>query len=118
MNPDQVFYVIEDPNSPPPKDLADYTKREIEFNERYFAEKGFPWRHYYGVNGPRPPPKLFMWPAKTIGEVHSVTSAHGHWYGICFCATYFFYLPVLPFFAGYVMEIQTSVFLWILFTSN
>jgi hypothetical protein len=80
MIPDQVLYVIEDPENAPPAHLAKWTREEIEFNQKYFAEKGFPWRHFYGPNGPRPPPVLFMWPAKAVGEVHSVTTSHGNWY--------------------------------------
>ncbi len=79
MHPDQVLYVIEDPSLTPPRDVALYTRKEVEFNQKYLLEKGIPWRHYYGPDGPRPPPVLFMWPAKRIGDVHAVTSSHGFW---------------------------------------
>lgn len=79
MHPDQVLYVIEDPAQPAPKDIALYTRKEMEFNEKYFLEHGYPWRHYYGPDGPRPPPVLFMWPAKQIGDIHAVTSSQGYW---------------------------------------
>lgn len=79
MKEEQVLYVIEDPQRPPPPALAQYTHEEIEFNEKYLKEKGFPWRHYYGPDGPRPPPVLFMWPAKSVGEVHSITTSNGYW---------------------------------------
>ena len=79
MHPDQVLYVIEDLSQPPPKELALYTQKEVEYNEQYFAKNGIPWRHYFGPDGPRPPPTLFMWPAKAIGDVHAVTSSHGYW---------------------------------------
>lgn len=46
----------------------------------YFNRTGMLWRHYYGPDGPRPPPKLFMWPAAQVGEVHTVLSKHGHWF--------------------------------------
>ena len=38
------------------------------------------WRHYYGLEGPRPPPILHMWSASEIGERHQVTSDQGFWY--------------------------------------
>lgn len=45
----------------------------------FFDYVGIKWRHYYGPNGPRAPPKLFMWPANEIGEVHSLESGEGKW---------------------------------------
>jgi hypothetical protein len=45
-----------------------------------FDSVGIRWRHYYGPNGPRAPPKLFMWPANEIGEVHYLESEEGKWY--------------------------------------
>lgn len=75
-----MFYVIEDPARPAPKELKKRTDNELEFIKEYKAKHGLAWRHYYGPNGPRPPPKLFMWPAHAVGEVHAVTSNQGHWY--------------------------------------
>jgi hypothetical protein len=79
MHKNQVLYVVQDPSFPAPKDILKYTENEVKYNEEYLAKNGIPWRHYYGPNGPRPPPVLFMWPARVIGETHSVTSSHGHW---------------------------------------
>lgn len=45
----------------------------------YYNRTGRLWKHYYGPEGPRPPPKLFMWPAKQVGEVHRVISNHSFW---------------------------------------
>ncbi len=71
--------MIEDPQSPPPKALKEATEKELKFMEEYYAKTGILWRHYYGPDGPRPPPSLFMWPANQVGEVHSVTSSVGNW---------------------------------------
>lgn len=40
---------------------------------------GIPWRHHFGMEGPRPAPIHFMWPAKQIGNVHQVVSMQGYW---------------------------------------
>ena len=37
------------------------------------------WRHYFGPDGPRPPPVLNMWPADEIGQVHEINSTNGYW---------------------------------------
>ena len=47
--------------------------------EEYKNRTGLIWRHYYGPDGPRGPPKLFMWPAKEVGQVHHVTSFESQW---------------------------------------
>ncbi len=47
--------------------------------DEYYKRTGILWRHYYGPDGPRPPPSLFMWPASQVGEVHGVTSSYGFW---------------------------------------
>ena len=75
----QVLYIISDPKFPAPKHLLDHTKKEQEFMAEYLERTGIQWRHYFGPNGPRPPPSLFMWPASQIGQVHSVTSTEGYW---------------------------------------
>jgi prolyl 4-hydroxylase len=79
MHSGQVFYVVEDPNQPAPAELKSQTDREVRFIRDYSEKNGIPWRHYYGPNGPRPPPIHFMWPATQIGQVHAVTSSHGYW---------------------------------------
>lgn len=75
----QVFYVIPDPQDDTPKDLLVATQKEMQFMHDYQARTGIQWRHYYGPNGPRPPPRHYMWPANVVGEVHGVTSSHGSW---------------------------------------
>ena len=73
MTKGRVLYVIyDDRDHPPPKDLLDRTNAEVEFMQRYLDTHGIRWRHYYGPNGPRPPPILFQWPADEIGLVHEV----------------------------------------------
>lgn len=62
-----------------PKGVADLARREAEFNEEYKARTGIDWKHYYGPNGPRKPPVLYMHPADFIGQTHTVTSSEGHW---------------------------------------
>jgi hypothetical protein len=52
---------------------------ESKFAKKYFKENGIEWRHYFGPNGPRAPPTLYMWPAKEIGDIHTVVSSEGYW---------------------------------------
>jgi hypothetical protein len=75
----QVLYVITDPDKPAPTELLERTTKEINFMAEYLNRTGIQWRHYYGPNGPRPPPSLHMWPASHVGQVHSVTSKEGYW---------------------------------------
>eukprot|EP00598_Pedospumella_elongata_P003827 CAMPEP_0184979112 /NCGR_PEP_ID=MMETSP1098-20130426/9466_1 /TAXON_ID=89044 /ORGANISM="Spumella elongata, Strain CCAP 955/1" /LENGTH=511 /DNA_ID=CAMNT_0027502379 /DNA_START=62 /DNA_END=1597 /DNA_ORIENTATION=- len=79
MRKDQVLYLVSDPKSPAPAELLAHTAREQEFMAQYLKRNGIQWRHYFGPNGPRPPPSLFMWPASHIGQVHTVTSTEGYW---------------------------------------
>jgi hypothetical protein len=71
--------VVEDPLNPAPRELKERTEQELKFMDDYFRKTGILWRHYYGPEGPRPPPTLFMWPATQVGEVHAVTSSCGYW---------------------------------------
>lgn len=85
MRADQVLYVVEDLSQPAPHELKERTDREVQFSKEYALTHGnIPWRHYFGPNGPRPPPIHFMWPAKQIGDVHSISSGQGYWYVQCF----------------------------------
>lgn len=79
MSPDQVLYIIYDAAKSAPADLLAATKREETFMKEYFAKTGIHWRHYYGPNGPRPPPVLHMWEAPKVGAVHVVESPVGYW---------------------------------------
>lgn len=80
MTKDTVLYLIEDEEHPPPRQLREQTDRELAFNLEYLQRTGLHWRHFVSPEGqPRPPPTLFMWPARAIGEVHSVTSSQGYW---------------------------------------
>lgn len=83
MDKDRVLYVVTDPLDPPPEDLQHHTEKELRFMKEYRERTGLHWRHYYGPEGPRAPPELFMWPAKEIGQVHRVTSNEGKWRGDC-----------------------------------
>lgn len=56
------------------------TLKEEAYDRAYMAENdGLRWRHFFGENGPRPPPTLNMWPADTIGAIHEVNSSNGYW---------------------------------------
>ncbi len=57
---------------------------EEAYQKQYLSEKGIQWRHFYGPDGPRPPPKLHMWPADRVGQIHKITSTHGFWFKILF----------------------------------
>ena len=83
MDKDRVLYVVTDPEDPPPKELQAHTEKELRFMKEYRDRTGLHWRHYYGPDGPRAPPELFMWPAKEIGQVHRVTSREGKWRDDC-----------------------------------
>lgn len=80
MDGHKSLYVIEDPARPAPRELKERTAQEELFMADYLNRTGMLWRHYYGPNGPRAPPTLFMWPAKQVGEVHTVNSHHGFWH--------------------------------------
>jgi hypothetical protein len=74
------LYVVEDISFPPPYELKQRSLNEQLFMEQYYNQTGLLWRHYYGPKGPRPPPKLYMWPATKVGEVHKVESIEGYWF--------------------------------------
>ena len=74
-----MLYLVEDPTNPAPTHIRDAAYREIDYNREYLARTGIMWRHYYGPDGPRPPPSHFMWPATQVGQVHSVVSNEGFW---------------------------------------
>lgn len=76
------LYTVEDKSRPPPAHLIEATERERVFSEEYLQRTGRLWRHYYGLNGPRPPPSLHMWEAAFVGQNHTVVSDEGYWH--CF----------------------------------
>ena len=73
-------YVIQDPKKPPPEKYLTQLRNEEAFMEGYLNRTGILWRHYYGPEGPRGPPGLYMWPADEVGELHKVTSYEGLWH--------------------------------------
>jgi hypothetical protein len=79
MSADKVAYTVEDPKEPPPSDLKLQSDKEHAFMDEYFARTGIHWRHFYGPEGPRPPPILYMHPAERVGDVHATSSSHGYW---------------------------------------
>lgn len=74
------MYVVRSADSPAPAALEQASQQEELFMKEYFERTGIQWRHFYGPDGPRPPPSLYMWPAKEIGDVHSVNTKQSHWY--------------------------------------
>ena len=61
ISKDKVFYSIEDPEFPGTEEIVNHAKNEENYIREYFNRTGIPWRHYYGQDGPRPPPILYMW---------------------------------------------------------
>jgi hypothetical protein len=59
--------------------LAQYDK-EMKFNDDYFKRNGILWWHYYGHEGPRPPPVLYHHTAPEVGYRHNVHSSEGKWF--------------------------------------
>lgn len=76
---EKVLYPIYDDEVPADVDILEHNRLEEEYAAHYLNKTGLAWRHYYGPNGPRPPPTLFMWPAHNIGDVHRVKSQQGYW---------------------------------------
>jgi hypothetical protein len=74
-----VIYYIEDAEHPASPEVMHLAEKEKQFMAEYYNRTGIQWRHYFGQMGPRPPPKLYMWPAKEIGDVHRVISKEGYW---------------------------------------
>ena len=52
---------------------------QIDKSTLLICVAGIAWRHFFGPNGPRPPPVLHMWPTKEVGAVHQVDSLNGFW---------------------------------------
>lgn len=79
MDKNQVLYVVRDAKSPAPAELENMVLKQNAYDQEYFNRTGMHWRHHYGVDGPRPPPTLYMWPANHIGQIHTVLSERGFW---------------------------------------
>ena len=79
IHKEQTLYIIQDKENSPPSGIKKQADKEVEFTSQYFVEKGIQWRHFFGTQGPRPPPSLYMWPADQIGLVHKVDSPEGYW---------------------------------------
>ena len=75
----QVIYSIYDPEHQASESIIAHHEKEMAFMGDYYNKTGIHWRHYYGPNGPRPPPILYMWPADIIGQTHKVESPEGYW---------------------------------------
>jgi len=75
----QVLYLLYDPAFPATAEVQGLTDAEMSYIAEYKNRTGLFWRSYYGPDGPRPPPQLYMWPADEVGQVHQVVSSHGQW---------------------------------------
>ena len=71
--------MLEDKEHPAAADVFEHTKNELAYMAEYLNRTGDQWMSYYGPEGPRAPPVLFMWPADEVGQVHRVVSNHGFW---------------------------------------
>ena len=74
MHPDTYTYVFDDGSA-----SAEHKRlwaEEVAFSESYRNSTGRHWTAFY----PRPPPKLYMWPADHYGQVHKVKSQHTHYH--------------------------------------
>lgn len=79
MHKDQVVYTVTNPKYKIPQHMLELEDKEQHFLQSYFNRTGIHWRGYFGPDGPRPPPTLFMWPADEVGQVHHVISSNGRW---------------------------------------
>lgn len=75
----KVVYFVLNEKYPIPEEYEALARQEKEFGVKYLESTGITWRHYFGKEGPRPPPSLPMWPAHEIGETHHLVSKHGFW---------------------------------------
>lgn len=57
---DTVLYPIRDEKLPAPSSVMEKSEREEAFGREYLKRTGIKWRHYFGDDGPRPPPVLNM----------------------------------------------------------
>ena len=55
------------------------TQLHEEFIQEHYENTGVHWRGNFDEMGPRPPPKLFMWDAREVGQTHGVRSTSNHW---------------------------------------
>jgi len=79
VSKDEVLYLLYDPAFPATAEVQGLTDAEMSYIAEYKNRTGLFWRSYYGPDGPRPPPQLYMWPADEVGQVHQVVSSHGQW---------------------------------------
>jgi hypothetical protein len=74
-----VLYLVRDPTHPVDRKILEKTEREEKFMAEYLNRTGIHWRHHFGLDGPRPPPVLHMWPAQEVGQIHKANSKNGYW---------------------------------------
>lgn len=75
----QPLYYMEDSECVPDPRIMDIAAKEQQYMEEYYRKSGDQWRHFYGEYGPRPEPKLHMWPSEFVGQTHTVSSSEGQW---------------------------------------
>mmetsp|Transcript_6542 Transcript_6542/g.6766 ORF Transcript_6542/g.6766 Transcript_6542/m.6766 type:complete len:508 (-) Transcript_6542:187-1710(-) len=79
IDKDKPLYLLEDKAFPASQAVQDHTTAEIAFIAEHKNRTGVYWRSYFGPDGPRAPPKLYMWSAEEIGHKRNITSKHGVW---------------------------------------
>lgn len=62
-----------------PNGVFDLAMAEQAYIATYRERTGIDWRHFYGKDGPRAPPSLFMHPADYVGQTIKVQSPEGYW---------------------------------------
>ena len=75
----QTLYIIDDKENAPPSSIRKQADKEVRFTSEYMMKTGVQWRHFFGSDGPRPPPSLYMWPAEQVGVIHTINSPEGYW---------------------------------------
>lgn len=80
MIKEKMLYVVIDNNRLPSKEMLAQYDREIKFSEDYLKKNGILWRHFFGPEGPRPPPVLYHHTAPEVGYKHKLHSKEGKWF--------------------------------------
>lgn len=78
--PNKRIYVYYDRAHPGNAEQRVKTESELTFLQSYFNRTGLVWNSFYGPDGPRGSPVLFMRSADYLGQKHSVVSQNGMWF--------------------------------------
>lgn len=83
MSTEKPVYTIRNYRDDPsqiPSNIVDLDAKEAAFMDKYLKATGIQYRHYYGDDGPRQPPTLYMHPADYVGQRHLVESPETLWH--------------------------------------